>query len=164
MRIPDFWSEYRDSNPRPLGPEPSAIPNFAIPRKRIYYNEKSIPCQALRDFFGTDIPLISIIDCPEVMRMGYRIVYGPDRMDRQNGSTKRLGTMIAGSLLAFLALTAQFWPAGRAKLEEVLLPGDPAVTKQAFSVMTEQLRAGEAIGDAVAAFCQEVMDGAEAVP
>ena len=27
-----IWSEYRDSNPRPLGPEPSAIPNFAIPR------------------------------------------------------------------------------------------------------------------------------------
>ena len=27
-----LWSEYRDSNPRPLGPEPSAIPNFAIPR------------------------------------------------------------------------------------------------------------------------------------
>ncbi len=29
---PDFWSECRDSNPRPLGPEPSAIPNFATPR------------------------------------------------------------------------------------------------------------------------------------
>ncbi len=26
------WSECRDSNPRPLGPEPSAIPNFATPR------------------------------------------------------------------------------------------------------------------------------------
>ena len=27
------WSECRDSNSRPLGPEPSAIPNFATPRK-----------------------------------------------------------------------------------------------------------------------------------
>ena len=26
------WSECRDSNPGPLGPEPSAIPSFAIPR------------------------------------------------------------------------------------------------------------------------------------
>ena len=26
-----LWSEWRDSNPRPLGPEPSAIPNFATP-------------------------------------------------------------------------------------------------------------------------------------
>ena len=27
-----LWSEWRDSNPRPLGPEPSAIPSFATPR------------------------------------------------------------------------------------------------------------------------------------
>ena len=27
-----FWSECRDLNPRPLGPEPSAIPSFATPR------------------------------------------------------------------------------------------------------------------------------------
>ena len=32
-----FWSECRDSNPRPLGPEPSAIPNFATPRLLRYY-------------------------------------------------------------------------------------------------------------------------------
>ena len=31
-REPDIWSEWRDLNPRPLGPEPSAIPNFATPR------------------------------------------------------------------------------------------------------------------------------------
>ena len=27
------WSEWRDSNSRPLGPEPSALPNCATPRK-----------------------------------------------------------------------------------------------------------------------------------
>ena len=35
-----IWSEWRDSNPWPLGPEPSAIPNFATPRSAlriIYY-------------------------------------------------------------------------------------------------------------------------------
>ena len=31
-RSPQFWSEWRDSNPRPHGPEPCAIPNFATPR------------------------------------------------------------------------------------------------------------------------------------
>ena len=40
-----IWSEYRDSNPRPLGPEPSAIPNFAIPRNPIYYNGIFFRCQ-----------------------------------------------------------------------------------------------------------------------
>ena len=29
------WSECRDSNPGPLGPEPSAIPNFATPRYEV---------------------------------------------------------------------------------------------------------------------------------
>ncbi len=28
-----LWSECRDLNPGPLGPEPSAIPSFATPRK-----------------------------------------------------------------------------------------------------------------------------------
>ena len=41
------WSECRDLNPRPLGPEPSAIPNFATPRKLLYYKQKNAGCQAL---------------------------------------------------------------------------------------------------------------------
>ena len=42
-----IWSECRDLNPRPLGPEPSAIPNFATPRKLLYYKQKNAGCQAL---------------------------------------------------------------------------------------------------------------------
>lgn len=95
--------------------------------------------------------------------MGYRIVYGPEGVGQRKGmdSPKRLRGMIAGCLLAFLILTVRFWPEGREKLEEALLPGDPVVTKQAFSTMTERLQAGETITDAVTAFCQVVMDGAE---
>ena len=33
--VSTLWSECRDSNPRPLGPEPSAIPSFATPRTTI---------------------------------------------------------------------------------------------------------------------------------
>ena len=97
--------------------------------------------------------------------MGYRIVYEADgiRREQNNIVHKRLVGLLTGCLLAFLVLTMHFWPEGKAKLEEMFLPGDPAITKQAFFSMTEQLRAGVAIGDAVAAFCQEVMDGAEAV-
>ena len=32
LRYCFLWSECRDSNPRSLGPEPSAIPSFATPR------------------------------------------------------------------------------------------------------------------------------------
>ena len=36
-----FWSRRRDLNPRPLGPEPSALPNCATPRLRcILYQRK----------------------------------------------------------------------------------------------------------------------------
>ena len=54
----DFWSEWRDSNPRPLGPEPSAIPNFATPRNCgviIYSNCEKVNCFFLAvgpTFFG----------------------------------------------------------------------------------------------------------------
>ena len=43
--VPVLWSECRDSNPRPLGPEPSAIPNFATPRWFEHYNEIHTNCQ-----------------------------------------------------------------------------------------------------------------------
>ena len=33
-RLSVFWSRRRDLNPRPLGPEPSALPNCATPRLR----------------------------------------------------------------------------------------------------------------------------------
>ena len=41
------WSECRDSNPGPLGPEPSAIPNFATPRSHdgYYYSCLAAGCQ-----------------------------------------------------------------------------------------------------------------------
>ena len=43
------WSECRDLNPGPLGPEPSAIPNFATPRKGTYhYKDAWAVCQALK--------------------------------------------------------------------------------------------------------------------
>ena len=32
-KLAPTWSEWRDSNSRPLGPEPSALPNCATPRK-----------------------------------------------------------------------------------------------------------------------------------
>ena len=48
----DFsWSECRDSNSRPLGPEPSAIPNFATPRKYAVCNQSKPKCiNGLPDF------------------------------------------------------------------------------------------------------------------
>lgn len=93
--------------------------------------------------------------------MGYRIEYeSPRQYPTKKPRGSRIFWLTGAFLLIFTCFTLQFWPQGRELLEEALLPGDPAVTKQAFSLMTQQLRQGEAIGDALAAFCREVIDGA----
>ena len=50
----DFWSEWRDLNPRPLGPEPSALPTALHPDMSA---SKSFPCPRdsvvyYTEFFG----------------------------------------------------------------------------------------------------------------
>jgi hypothetical protein len=45
-------------------------------------------------------------------------------------------------------------------VQEVLLPGDPAVTAAALENMTEGLRSGESLLDAVTAFCREIIANA----
>ena len=95
--------------------------------------------------------------------MGYRIVYGgePEYRGRYKMRGRSVVFYLAVCLVLFGVLTMKFWPEGREVLQEVLLPGDPAVTRQALHNMAEDLKAGEAIGDAVAAFCREIVDGAQ---
>ena len=48
-----FWSEWRDSNPRPLGPEPSALPNCATPRcDHMSISQKCFFVKCLIDFWN----------------------------------------------------------------------------------------------------------------
>ena len=50
-----LWSEWRDLNSRPLGPEPSALPNCATPRKHCDYNLYSNFLQVFC-IFGCSLP------------------------------------------------------------------------------------------------------------
>ena len=46
MTLATSWSEWRDSNPRPHGPEPCAIPSFATPRNTLFhYRDLPLHCQ-----------------------------------------------------------------------------------------------------------------------
>jgi len=94
--------------------------------------------------------------------MGYRIEYGA-------GSTvtysiqkekRHLLSMTAGFFLLFCTLTSALWPDQWQLARDYLIPGDPAVTKAAFSEMTRQLKAGDSLEDAVVTFCREVVVGA----
>lgn len=45
------------------------------------------------------------------------------------------------------------------KFRSFLIPGEDAVTVQAFQNMTDDLRSGATLGDAVEAFCRFVIHG-----
>ncbi len=45
MTARPFWSEWRDLNSRPHGPEPCALPAALHPVKPVYYNDCSGKCQ-----------------------------------------------------------------------------------------------------------------------
>ena len=91
--------------------------------------------------------------------MGYRIDYGQTSRKRYTAPSGagRLAAMTGGCLLAFVLLTNAFWPAGRAVLRELLIPGDPEVTAGAFDTLIAQVRSGEDVADAMEAFCREIL-------
>lgn len=96
--------------------------------------------------------------------MGYRIVYdrNPKYDDRTTFHWGKFQTAAAGFLAVFFLLTGTFWPEGKAMLQRILIPGDAEVTIAAFSSMVEQIQAGEPIGDAVTAFCGEIIENGQA--
>lgn len=94
--------------------------------------------------------------------MGYRIEYVPEAkpFGKREPFGRKILPFTAAFLILFMALTVRFWPEGREKLEALLLPGDPQVTKHALTQMADNLKSGEAIGDAVITFCKEITNGA----
>lgn len=95
--------------------------------------------------------------------MAYRIEYdtkvGKYEI-RQNPPTG-FPVLLAAVLVLFLAVTFLFWEDGAAVLKDVLIPGDDAVTILALQTMTEELKSGVPVRDALAAFCSDVIHGAE---
>ena len=91
--------------------------------------------------------------------MGYRIEY-----DSQGGKYEvyrtypfRFPLLLACALVLFLLLTFQFWPEGREVLRSAMIPGEDAATVQALQNMTQDLKAGASMSDALEAFCVEVI-------
>lgn len=78
--------------------------------------------------------------------MGYEISYG----EREKSHVPWL---MVGAFGAFALLVFACWPQGRAVLAKVLFPGDRAVTAQALTQLSQELRAGTELMDAVETFC-----------
>lgn len=93
--------------------------------------------------------------------MGYQIVYNPEDNHKYPTHIRKKRKVKMIPLILFASILVLGSRQIRGKLEQWLIPGDPQVTKAAFSLMMEDLRDGESFGDAVTAFCNEIIAGNE---
>ena len=90
--------------------------------------------------------------------MSYQINYDPSRKRKfYTGKTRK----VPNWLLVAVGVAAAACIFNK-ELKFLLIPGDPQVTSAAFSGLTEDLKAGGSLKDAVTAFCREIIDGAAA--
>lgn len=89
--------------------------------------------------------------------MAYRISYDSVGKYRQKKEKNRKGIFIAVLVLVLVIGAITVKSVGLTWVQEVLLPGDPAVTAAALEGMVENLRNGENLYDAITAFCREII-------
>ena len=87
--------------------------------------------------------------------MAYRMEYGfePHIIGVNKKEKRRFGLGKLFVLCILIAITIF------CVTTDILIPGDPAVTKAAFHDFVGNLREGEQVVDAFAAFCQCVLQG-----
>ena len=95
--------------------------------------------------------------------MGYRIEYD-NRVGKYEIHSTRpqaFPWLLLLSLLMFALMTFCFWEEGAAVLSEALIPGDEEITQRAWSSLTDDLKSGAELREAVTVFCREVIHGAD---
>lgn len=94
--------------------------------------------------------------------MGYRIEYGqslkketvhPFPIFKIKKATVYTALIVVAVIIFLLCI-------GTESIRSFILPGDPVVTEHALNTFAEQIRVGEPLKDAAAAFCHEIIVGA----
>ena len=83
--------------------------------------------------------------------MGYTIRYSPETAHKfpvKKEKMLSLPWLLTGAALFLLLAGGWKW----------LLPGEPAVTQTAITHLIEDVQAGAPVGDAVTAFCREIIE------
>ena len=90
--------------------------------------------------------------------MSYQIQYESAKNDKypMRLNRKRPGLLMYTAIAVIIGLIMSV-----PKLHEYLIPGDPDVTSAAFSQLVSDMQSGESFGDAVTAFCREIITNAE---
>lgn len=87
--------------------------------------------------------------------MSYQIRYSGNAMVKKEKIYRKPNMKLAIIICLTLALVGMF------RIEVVrnfFIPGDPKVTKAAFSSFTQELKNGKRFSDAVAVFCKHIIE------
>ena len=97
--------------------------------------------------------------------MNYRIDYGTgDRSLHKAAYLRRhLRDFVAAALLLFSFSVNLFWPAGREKLQDFLLPAEKTSTALAANRLLTHIRDGVGLEEALRTFCLEILKDADPV-
>lgn len=92
--------------------------------------------------------------------MGYRITYENGSIRKETVKIHKLKwkQCLIGMMAAVLAFALMI-PGGRLWLRDLILPGDEEITAAALENMVGELRSGEPVGEALEAFCREILAG-----
>ncbi len=94
--------------------------------------------------------------------LGYHIQYNSDTVTKiripditKHSIPVKWWVMTACCMIVFVLISTS------ATFRSWLIPGDDAVTRQAFDNFTEDVRAGGSVGSAFEAFCIEIIESVE---
>ena len=87
--------------------------------------------------------------------MAYEIRYTDTEIVKESKSSRKvfMKWVVCFCVALFLGLLLQL-----RSVQDFLIPGDPEVTRAAFSGFTKELREGGSFRDATAVFCKQVIE------
>lgn len=92
------------------------------------------------------------------MALKYRIDYGSYSRYKKCNLRNRFRLYVPLLLICAVLVFYYFYSPSDANICEVILPGDPIVTTDAFQRLYNALSRGEALTDALDVFCKTVME------
>lgn len=91
--------------------------------------------------------------------MGYRITY-ENNLIKKEAVKKSNNTLLKKTIYAIIICIILFCVLSGRNARSYLLPGDPQVTEKALKDLVTDLKEGDAVSDAVTAFCKEIIENA----
>ena len=95
----------------------------------------------------------------EVMALSYQVTYVSTETDfgHKQGAGIRLVMLSVSFLLIFGLLTVKWWPEGREVLENLANSNPWALYRGSLDCLANQIRQGMPVGEAVTAFCRDLV-------